>query len=462
MNQFIMSIKRSTWCFTLPAGIANPTSEIGDAFEKNGKLYNIIIGPVEKPDNAFQGGEHQHGYIQCPPNTSLTIGQAKSMLLAHGLHVNGEIDYYLKPVDRTRKIYHAYCFKSLNVSTNAAENILKRARHEIEEVDKLKVTAKRLKDKIAATEGWSFLSRHKQLIDTSLAHPEVQRNNKTLTVEIDEKQNLKNYMQAISRFKRIIKKNVKDHGIVTSHFAFEDVPRNDHVNAIICLALLPVLCNRVRVTDNMPALWFHGHSNCGKSYLFSQTPNYKRIATDAEGVSRFKLEQDQNAFLMDDLDPGWLFKPTNSKTLKALTIGERETVKVFGETQEVRGFVVLTSNYEPDHLMPFVADQTMTPDEIANAKKGHLINCNAWRRRIVSLAFDDPINEPSAFIDFDMFKLDIVARQCFESAYEQLKSQALIDMLKQYYDHIHEQWTEDELDMYAVTFPGLMEDSDIE
>jgi hypothetical protein len=440
-------------------GCSHPvTTKDGIEVNYHSKTYKLVVGPIEQPDSN-NDYPHQHGYIQCPVSTALTKGQAGSLLETVNLFKDG---MYLHELETTKAKYHSYCFKSEGAANNNAERAIKRAYEHIEGTDGVKVTKKRLTTQLAKSEGAAFVARNKQIIDVTLATPEIYKDIKTVEESVDAKENMRNYMKCIANFKEIITKAVTKHGIVTTHKLFQDCSREDQVNAIIAIALLPAIVRRKRITDGLPALWFHGLPNCGKSYLFSQIPNYKKIATDAEGVGRFRMEGDQTAYLIDDVDAGWIFKSSNSKTMKALAIGERDVIKTFGDTQEVRGFCVLTSNCVPDHLCP--CPPIPEGGDVELLQKSHEYNCNAWKRRIVSLFFDETVDYESIFVDFEMLSLDIIARKAFEIACRSIVSPVLKSAFDVYYKHVQSVWTEDDETMYTDVFDSIenAEESQIE
>ena len=447
--------RKSMWCFTYVVDAdEHPSCKDGIDVQWHSKTYKVVIGPVEQPDSN-NDYPHQHGYIQCPVSTALTKGQAMAILESIKLYKGG---MYLHELESTKAKYHAYCFKSLGAANNNAERAIKRAYEHIEENDGVKVTKKRLVTQLAKSEGATFVARNKQIIDVTLATPEIYADSKTVDESIDVKENMKNYFTCLGNFHKIITDAVNKNGIVTTCKLFDDCPREDQVNAILAIALLPTLVRRKRITDGIPALWFHGLPNCGKSYLFSQIPNYKKIATDAEGVGRFRMEGEQTAYLIDDVDAGWIFKPANSKTMKALAIGERDVIKTFGDTQEVRGFCVLTSNCVPDHLCPCPPVPEGTDADMF--QKGHQYNCNAWKRRIVSLFFDETCDVDPIFVDFEMLSLDLVARKVFETAYEAIVSPVLKNAFTVYYDHVKRQWKDDDVTLYESVFTSVEESAE--
>ena len=194
------------------------------------------------------------------------------------------------------------------------------------------------------------------------------------------------------------------------------------------------------------------HANC---FFFLPRPT-----TSGFGVSRFKLEGDQSAFFLNDIDSGWLFKPTNQKTLKALANGEQETIKTHGDTVAIRGFVVLTSNNQPDYF-----DSRPTFPEDADEKKketitkGHLQNCNSWKRRLITLEFTEPVDFDSIYVDFEDSNLEVVARQTIVMCHAKIQSETLRALFKVYVDAIQDNWEDDELELYREVFNDLHDQS---
>lgn len=451
--------RRSVWCFTVLAGKHSETGEKGVPVLYNNKTYTFVLGPVEKPDSETDY-DHQHGYIHCPRSVALTKGQAISILKFLGAYTE---DQYVHELEKTRAAYHSYCFKSIFNAFTSAERRIKRAVDEIHSVDNAKLNCKRLKLKLMKTEGADFVVKNNALIALTLAHPEAQTNDKYIHVEVDEKENVKNFLQVVTNFQAIVDDAIHNSGIETTHRSFNDATKEDQLNAIMCIALLPMMAMRVRVTDQLPALWFYGMQECGKSFLFSQIPNYKRVATDAEGVSRFKLGGDQTAFFLDDIDKGWLFKMSNSATLKTLAIGEKAVVKTHGDTMDVRGFVVITSNHKPDYLCPM--GEIPEGADAEQAAKDHKFNCGAWKRRVVSLEFAEHVDFESVYVDYEMCSLDKVAKAKFVHCYNDLASPALKELFKVYFNHVNKPEVvaagKAIVDEVLDTQPLVIDDSDV-
>ena len=441
--------RKAFWCFTVEADEEapwRPTSEEGEPHEDRRKIFRVGIGPLELPDGNSDY-PHHHGFIQCPPGETLTKGQAEAILHAKGIKFT-----YLHELLSKKDKYITYSWKSQSNTHTSAERAIKRSIDKIN-ASGMKLTAKRVKTDLTLHEGASFVHKHKGVVEVTLATPELCASSRKIVVEkVNTKVNMRNYMQCVVRYQKLIR-GALDNGFSTTNEAFRDSSREDQLEAVILITLLPMAMFRKRIIDKIPGLFFHGLPNCGKSFMFDQMPCYKKIATDAEGVARFKLEGDQSAFFLNDIDSGWLFKPSNQKTLKALANGEQETIKTHGDTVAIRGFVVFTSNCQPDYF-----DSQPTFPENADEKKkvaitkGHLQNCNSWKRRLITLEFTEPVDFDPIHVDFEDSHLEIVARQAIVLCFSRIQSDRLKELFRVYVDAIQEHWEDEELALYEEVF----------
>jgi len=152
--------------------------------------------------------------------------------------------------------------------------------------------------------------------------------------------------------------------------------------AVTMIAILPMVAKRTKNPDNLPGLYFYGGAGTGKSYFFNQNTAYHMVPTDASGVSRYQQQANVDGYLLDDITSDFLDEKTNSSTLRNLALGGTATVKTFGNTLKVRGFLVCTSNNTPNFLFK---EDLKNPDIRAN--------CNAWKRRFIAIKFTTPVDE---------------------------------------------------------------------
>ena len=114
--------------------------------------------------------------------------------------------------------------------------------------------------------------------------------------------------------------------------------------------------------------------------------------------SRYSLSGNESGFLIDVVDPGWISKHDNQSTIKQLALGSSATGKISGSTQDVRGFIAITSNFLPDYLVQtprHLEDFSEDSEERRNDEN----NRNAWRRRFLTVHFVDPVDLDPFFID---------------------------------------------------------------
>ncbi len=106
--------------------------------------------------------------------------------------------------------------------------------------------------------------------------------------------------------------------------------------AVTMIAFLPMLVERTKKPDNIPALYFYGDAGTGKSNFFNQYPCYHKVATDAFGGSRYQKNTNVDGYLLDNITSDTLDDRTNSSTVRNLALGGTATVKICGNTQQVR------------------------------------------------------------------------------------------------------------------------------
>jgi hypothetical protein len=71
------------------------------------------------------------------------------------------------------------------------------------------------------------------------------------------------------------------------------------------------------------------------SYLFQNAPFYKKVASDAQVVGRFCLDEAQRAYLLNDVTSAFFEDRYNLSTLRQMTLGGDSEVKIPGDTQKV-------------------------------------------------------------------------------------------------------------------------------
>ena len=433
--------KKAVWCFTIPSGLHDATTPSGKTVPWASKEYTVFIGPMELANDKCYY-LHQNGYILCPRATTITKGQAIGILRSICAYQDG---VQVKELETTRSNYHNACFKITPVKrpmdTADKEVADKRPRMEPQEEvvhNNQVVPVENVPEEITIEDEEEVIEDDESIIESDKPIIEDDKSKKV-------KDYMKNYTRVLVKFRSVVKNAIAKHGIVTTHPAFEDADQEDQSNAILCIALLPQLVDRARITDGIPGLWFHGRPHCGKSYLFSRVQNYKKIKSNGM-CTRFKLKDEQAAFLIRGGRPGWLFKPANHRYIKDLVIGHRAYLC----HDDVKGFIVVASRALPDYLSPL--GPTDEGIDRLGAKKDHKIYRQMWKRRFLSLYFDDYVEFDPICVDYNVEELDIVARGAFQHAYSKLKSPLLQKLFKQYYDHNCAQWTDKDVELYENVF----------
>jgi len=254
--------------------------------------------------------------------------------------------------------------------------------------DILKVEFKLLKSKSTASRemfnsvlcekyGATWLTRNKTIIDTFCS---IQEECYAERIIIDDEDTeIENRVKDIFySFEKNILHQIKQRGqFITKCEALVDVKTEDISKYITFISFIPYLFQRAtNVIDYIPGLYFWGDANTGKSFVFQLGKSYRRIATDSNGVGKFKLETCESAFLLDDIKGDFVDTSYMSATLRQLTLGAYTRVKVHSETRQIKGFVAVTSNEKPAFLNEDYDDK----------------NATAWLRRFIVIEFKEHNN----------------------------------------------------------------------
>ena len=284
------------------------------------------------------------------------------------------------------------------------------------------------------------MNRHKSLVDMIMKSPEYFTNKVTVLEPIDHDENFTNGAKVVATFARIIYCALETKGYKTIHNKFKNLPNSDMTLAIIMVAILPIVAKRKEIPDNLPALYFYGNAGTGKSYFFNLHPAYHKVATDASGVSRYRLQVNEDAFFLDDITSDTLNDRVNSSTIRNLALGGTATVKTMGDTEQVRGFVVCTSNDTPD----FLAEEI---NEDSNIEA----NYNAWKRRFIAVNFTSTVDDDPIHVRFDHTSATDALKCFFDLCYNLLQVPDVKDMLSKYYEAIMDSLSPDCIEKFRAT-----------
>lgn len=423
MFQFNMS-RKAVWCFTVAASEAlTPTSPEGIGFDFQGHPYRIWLGPPEDPDDV--NFVHCHGGISAPPGTVMTRSRAREILRLYGIPIRD--DDYLSELSTSKAQYIRYCYKSLETFTSKPDIAIKRGVDAIRASGET-ITGKRLKTWLSHTYGPSFTSRNSSTINAYLNEPTLVAAELVVDEEVVPEENAREFVKSVNCFKEVLRQSL-EFGVKSDHKDFANLDPEDYVCVITMLILLPIISLRKRLLDNLPGLFFYGIAGSGKSYLFNQLPCYKKVPKDSAGVSRYRLDGEQSAYLFDDVENDWLRRPDNQGLIKEGLLGGTITVKTMGDTQTNQAFFVFTSNEIPCFLTP--------PEGYYGLDSVNEINhLQAWRRRVISVHFAKVSDFPPVKVDFAHGSVRKIAREMFCREFGKLRSEAVSDLFQPYYDNV--------------------------
>jgi hypothetical protein len=231
---------------------------------------------------------------------------------------------------------------------------------------------------------------------------------------------------------RILHNALEANGVICTHAALAGAESRETVNLAMCLITLPYFCERWEGGDGLPGLMLWGEACTGKSHLFKSAPVYAKVAQDAQGVSRYKRTGVQRAYLLDDIKASFLNENTNMGTLRQLLLGDTVTVKVMGDTQDIQGWVVATSNEEPSYL------SDTPPADVTN----WTVQCKAWKRRFITVHMTEPLDIDPVPVNWHHASAREAAIACFMASVDQVPPLAKTP-LSVYKEHIVNQLAED-------------------
>jgi hypothetical protein len=365
--------KKTRWAFTLTCDDvdkAETTEQAGVAATLLGHPCRVIIGPIEMADEVV-GVPHRHCMI-IRPGSGMTRGQARRSVEEFLPGVNTE-EYFKAVMNHNR--YVNYMFKSVDPMKTYAEKELKKLISAMTE-EGTAITPKNLKHEISAKLGPHFYTKNKGLVDVMLGQPDLFGPCVTVPFETNPSENYTNAMKVLLVFNNVAKRAIKQHGYICTAAGYENMEPYEMANLITILSGLPFLRQRWEGVDALPGIFLWGAPGTGKSHLFQNAPYYKKVASDAQGVSRYRLDGCQRAFLLDDVTPAFFDDRMNMSTLRQLTLGGSATVKTMGDTSEVRGWITATSNDTPIWLLP---EPPKDQEDNPNWER----NCGAWKRRFI-------------------------------------------------------------------------------
>lgn len=179
-------------------------------------------------------------------------------------------------------------------------------------------------------------------------------------------------------------------------------------SAVMAQVLLPMLTSRHPKDHSSKCLFMFGDAGTGKSFwprLLQKHGWLQNVPMDASGVARFELPQGRRGWLIDECTNKWFCSHDNINTLKQLCDGGEASVKVFGTTVSVSGWLIFTSN---ESSIPKGCENKMCTD---------CPKCNSIQRRMLPVRFvSDQFEVPDAVLKCDDIDLTV------DSAYKMVLS----------------------------------------
>ncbi len=339
--------------------------------EFNGSKYSLWIGHLEGADDNTKE-PHYHVLLSCPSGRTATKHKALNIMNSANFKVSGVGNLYCQELQTTVAKYKNYIFKSATKAKfNSVDSIIKTVAERLKKSSN--ITKDLLRKELIDEQGPSWYSKHKQVVETYVGAIDNFQTQRIVDIEEDMDEIVERTGKIIETFYEIILRNVEQHGYDTTHEFFRRVEPETMAKYITIISLLPYLFQRNAARmDNIPGIYFYGDAGAGKSMIFTMGKSYKMIASDAVGISKFKLDGCQSAFLLDDVKANTINDQAYMSTLRQLVLGGYSRIKTHSDTQQVKGFIAVTSNEVPSFL---------APDQGEEAK----INAEAWRRRFITL-----------------------------------------------------------------------------
>jgi len=435
-----------------------PTTRNGLRISSGGYDYMLYIGPKESPD-AECSSDHQHIMVHCE-TANISKTKAKEALVAYSSldpQVVQESISYISKIYSTKSKYLVYCFKAFNESTSHADDdVVKETIDDIKGAGTIP-TLSSVKRKLIDVHGANaFNKRFCKIAETYISETDVIDTRGNPKVEIDSMQNMLNFVCQLLYYYIIIKQTKAS----TLCKGFSNMSQSLLKDCTYLLSLLPYFTKRViGVNDNLPSLFFYGIQNAGKSTMFNNCRYVKKIPTDSLGVSRYRMDKMHTTVLLDDITNCIIDSKENSSTLKQLTLGNDVEIKVHGSTQNIKAFVIITSNEKPSFLNPieYVDKDNKTIEEI------NMFICNqSWMRRFIVCEFVKQCPFDMLSVNFDDLKLRDIAAQMFRNKYTkmisdyELESNLIRSKFEMYYNVALEDYASETIDN---TFDTLIDEA---
>lgn len=360
------------------------TPREGREFQFAGKSWLVVVGPPE--GGTSEEHPNQHLGIKC-----LTYAVSKSAAraaLLHTLECSEDVlqDCYFKQVEMSWARWVNYCFKQKMGTVGSA---IRTAQERLRKEGRL--PTKRAIQEVLATEHdfEYYCKRLKPALNEYVSLDCMADDRGTRRDKMDPEANKVAFEKSFAILQGQIYLAVTRDRCVTTWEPQIWQRLSYKEKRMFCelLALLPICTKRsVNVPDKLPGLYLWGPPNTGKSAFFDNGVFLRKFPQDSQGVSRFRLELMNSGLLFDDVPDGFMDRQDISGTVRQMVLGGNTTIKTHGTTETVVGYVIVTSNNRPHHLLETrPADVDMTDEQWER-------NQAAWKRRFVTLELRESID----------------------------------------------------------------------
>ncbi len=374
--------------------------------------YLVVVGPKESTDENCPY-DHQHMLVHCD-TAAISKTKVKEALVEYSGLAPATIEKHICYISecRDKKAYKKYMFKSVEEKTSCRDdNIVKKAINDLK-IDGVVPTSTGIKRKLIEENGANaFNKRFKMIAETYLAETDVIDCRGKPKIIFDPDSNRTNFVTQLMMYYTLLHQTE----VSTTCKPFEGVGDDMLKDIVFLLSLLPYFTNRViGGDDNLPSLYLYGVQCAGKSSMFNNCRYFKKVPTDSSGVSRFRIDKMHTSLLLDDVENDFINQKENSSTLKQLTLGGNAEIKVMGNTQNIKAFVIITSNETPSFLEPtdYIDVHNKTKDE----RNKDIVN-RSWMRRFICCNFVDTCPYDADSINYDDLILRDMAAHMFRDRY---------------------------------------------
>lgn len=381
------STQRRAWAATLNTDEIDVDSTRNETvkFQYNNCNWEYFVGLPEGDEDT---SPHRHCGIRCLDRPVTKTAARNALAKAVGISEEALSCNYFKEIETTWSRYMAYAFKGKHTQIDAA---LKMAVKTL--LNKgITPSKKTLMNALVEEHGYdNYNKKFKSVMDVALHSDNFVDSRGRMSDELDFEENRQFFLDSFVMFQVTLHKALEQNGFVSEWTGLKNCSLNEVAMLCEILALLPICTSRSFARpDKLPGLYLWGKSKCGKSAFFEHV-YLKKFPVDSEGVSRFRMSAMQSGILFDDVGQDFWSKNSVLTTVKHMAVGYRSTVKTFGDTEVVCGYVVVTSNYTP-FFLETKAPEGMNDEDWTN-------NADSMKRRFITIQYSEKVDyDPSSVL----------------------------------------------------------------